>query len=797
MSIDYIKKVNDTLLAASEAAPSSPLATTIAGKQDSLGLNPTSGDVTKFLNEKGQFVMPPMARQTENVRHVNVENYLQIEIKPGQNQRHASITIFGDNGTHPFIANIGFQFLTSPGSGESAGFQQAPVLSMVECNNLSSNAYVPNVWYINNGSSGSSYIYCKWSSNKRLTVLLNTYAPGYIELSDVSSLPSGAVAASNGHSLPHVSGINSQVGSPTVPVYVSAAGELLPATGVAPGHVAYEHTNEINYANVPTTGNKSRHWFNYRNGDTDAADSSNKITDYYFGNRNNSVDGVYLHAEGCSSKIIKGPSGTSGKNYTTVVKFVDGSNTADGFLALRCVYSRALNTGSCGFVDIIIKRRSGAYWYAAFRSARTGDFGKIEPESNTGKASCWNNGSTHYIGITTSSYTTPVAVFVQYCELNSAFTYELGDFVSEVSSIVAEEVDTRDLCAGMYLKTTDNTSGYLTYKFFPSSSTDVGSGSPAPQVQYYWENMPKNTGVTGPHGELVYNSAGVEYSLFFHKNYDSVNDKIYGNVIRWGYQFPYLEMMRYHPTTGWKSSEWEPLSSPTVLTLEYIDTTAGKEALYNTLLAYRTMNIGSGSNTIRHPIVFLYKDDDYYTLSYRGAGGGQGGGSATWQFTRVVGSSIDRVSFTASWDTGGNYTYSWGSGSGLAGDITPKHLKTTYYSSDGNQTIDISADNRHYEVQLNSYASSVTIDLDCSLSSTCTTVIRLVDKITAAQCGGLYIRWRDECGAYHRYFFGHMSSSASDTVGLQVSIKRVTFPTCSSPTYAVARVTLIPGEYNS
>lgn len=562
-------------------------------------------------------------------------------------------------------------------------------------------------------------------------------------------------------------------------------------------YLKYQHTNEINYKNVPTSGNKSRHWFNYRNGDTDAADSSNKITDYYFGNRNNSVDGVYLHAEGCSSKIIKGPSGTSGKNYTTVIKFVDGSNTADGFLALRCVYSRALNTGSCGFVDIIIKRRSGTYWYAAFKSARTSDFGKIEPESNTGKASCWNNGSTHYIGITTSSYTTPVAVFVQYCELNSAFTYELGDFVSEVSSIVAEEVDTRDLCAGMYLKTTDNASGYLTYKFFPSSSTDVGSGSPAPQVQYYWENMPKNTGVTGPHGELVYNSAGVEYSLFFHKNYDSVNNKIYGNVIRWGYQFPYLEMMRYHPTTGWKSSEWEPLSSPTVLTLEYIDTTAGKEALYNTLLAYRTMNIGSGSNTIRHPIVFLYKDDNYYTLSYRGAGGGQGGGSATWQFSRVVGSNVDRVSFTASWDTGGNYTYSWGSGSGLVGDVTPKHLKTIYYSSDGNQTIDISADNRHYEVQLNSYASSVTIDLDCSLSSTCTTVIKLVDKITAAQCGGLYIRWRDECGAYHRYFFGHMSSSASDPVGLQVSIKKVTFPVCGSPTYAIARVTLIPGEYNS
>ena len=59
MSETYVDKINNTPIAASEVAPNSALSTTISGKQDSLGLNPTSGDVTKFLNEKGQFSSTP------------------------------------------------------------------------------------------------------------------------------------------------------------------------------------------------------------------------------------------------------------------------------------------------------------------------------------------------------------------------------------------------------------------------------------------------------------------------------------------------------------------------------------------------------------------------------------------------------------------------------------------------------------------------------------------------------------------------------------------------------------------
>ena len=72
------------------------------------------------------------------------------------------------------------------------------------------------------------------------------------------------------------------------------------------------HTNEVNFKNVPTSGNKERIWFNYRNGDTDAADSTNLITDYYFGNRNNAVTGVRVRAETFIGNVTGNVSGSSG-----------------------------------------------------------------------------------------------------------------------------------------------------------------------------------------------------------------------------------------------------------------------------------------------------------------------------------------------------------------------------------------------------------------------------------------------------------------------------------------------------
>ncbi len=59
-------------------------------------------------------------------------------------------------------------------------------------------------------------------------------------------------------------------------------------------YVRYQNTNEINFKNVPS-GN-SNVWFNYRNGDTGGFDSTSKLTDYYFGDKNKTTDGITLHA---------------------------------------------------------------------------------------------------------------------------------------------------------------------------------------------------------------------------------------------------------------------------------------------------------------------------------------------------------------------------------------------------------------------------------------------------------------------------------------------------------------------
>lgn len=96
--------------------------------------------------------------------------------------------------------------------------------------------------------------------------------------------------------------------------------EYAKAAGTANGGVADYlkfWKNEINFKNVPTSGNKQNLWFNYRNGDTGEADSKNKLTDYYFADRNMDTK-TRLHADrlvGSADKwngwnIVVGTTGT-------------------------------------------------------------------------------------------------------------------------------------------------------------------------------------------------------------------------------------------------------------------------------------------------------------------------------------------------------------------------------------------------------------------------------------------------------------------------------------------------------
>ena len=74
--------------------------------------------------------------------------------------------------------------------------------------------------------------------------------------------------------------------------YAKAAGT---AYGGVVDYLKYNDNDEINFKNVPTSGNTGNHWFNYRNGDTHGPDAANPLTDYYFGDRNKGTN-TTLHA---------------------------------------------------------------------------------------------------------------------------------------------------------------------------------------------------------------------------------------------------------------------------------------------------------------------------------------------------------------------------------------------------------------------------------------------------------------------------------------------------------------------
>lgn len=96
--------------------------------------------------------------------------------------------------------------------------------------------------------------------------------------------------------------------------YAKTAGT---AYGGTADYLKFQYYSEINFKNNSTTKYKDQVWFNYRNGDTGSADASNKIKDYYFGNRNKGTD-TTLHANrlvGSADKwngwsIVVGSTGT-------------------------------------------------------------------------------------------------------------------------------------------------------------------------------------------------------------------------------------------------------------------------------------------------------------------------------------------------------------------------------------------------------------------------------------------------------------------------------------------------------
>lgn len=604
MSAEYIKKVNDKPLAASEAAPSSPLANTIAGKQDSLGIDPTSGAVTKFLNEKGQFAVPAQA----------------------------------------------------------------------------------------------------------------------------------------------------------------------------PGSAAYEHTNEINYTNVPTTGNKDRHWFNYRNGDTDQADPNNPLTDYYFGNRNNSTNDVYLHADGFAPRIING----GNANILPFAKFnLTNTGTAKGFVHFKCVFIGTNNDDAMGQVDITLKIRQNNWHALASKCVRNGGEGSLD-YGDVGNFIYWSTGTTVYIGVRPGSYNAKLCVFVQYCELNGTATYTLGNYLSDVSALAIHDGDNRDVTLARALY---GTSGErMAYAYNPSA---LGSGSPVADAEAYWASLAQRT------EQVAYNNRGNEYTLFFSKSVAGTNGN-YGSILRWGYYAPYLEMLRVHQD-NWMSTDWETICPPSVLCFEYTTDTTEMKALVDALTAALTSRkVGtSTAYSSRRPIVFLHKSGEYYMLTYRGGGGGSSGGQSTWRFQHAPSdrqnSSVNGYALYDTW-SGGTHTYSWSSinSTSFTADLNLKISQDTYYASSGNATIDITNNTSlYYTILMN---GSAVFTLDTSSENTIHTLL-VCRARTTDPCAVVTIQWRSMTGAWQemivRDYDGDRETNHENI--FDVWIRKVSTPGGSS--YAIATVT--------
>jgi hypothetical protein len=216
----------------------------------------------------------------DGIRHANIDSgkVLQFQINPGQNHRSSNITIFGGNSQYTFIVTIGFTFLYSPNSGESAGFDKVPTVHAVECNNNTSNSYIPTVKYKYDSTAKIGYIYCQWAGIKRVSYIISSYRPSDItdSIIESSDIPSDAISGGKGHGNPHLVEYNQAVGSETTPVFVAASGEVKAMTGKLPSSLGGSDNNYTTadknkvtsaiqpgdlgtaaYKNVPASGNAS------------------------------------------------------------------------------------------------------------------------------------------------------------------------------------------------------------------------------------------------------------------------------------------------------------------------------------------------------------------------------------------------------------------------------------------------------------------------------------------------------------------------------------------------------------
>lgn len=206
------------------------------------------------------------------VGYKNANDYLLIEVD------QISVGTAGESILLSFTANqYGCMLKLCYGQTSAGGFNTAiPTIHIVECNNISSDSYIPLVGngvakYYYDSANQKYYFLLKTTSTNRIFATIESVKYKNYSFSVISTAPSWLSSATNiqkGHANPHIgdSRVFNQIGDTTTPVYVSAGGEVLPCSRVIPTVTSssvsngtntfnqYVHPTTAGYKHIPSGG---------------------------------------------------------------------------------------------------------------------------------------------------------------------------------------------------------------------------------------------------------------------------------------------------------------------------------------------------------------------------------------------------------------------------------------------------------------------------------------------------------------------------------------------------------------
>ena len=205
----------------------------------------------------------------------------------------------------------------------------------------------------------------------------------------------------------------------------------------------YQNNNTIDFANVPTTGDKHRSWFNCYDGDTNQANPSNPIKSYWFGDRNGKTENTKLVTGGITNKTFIGSSSSVTWNSSDgtgfgccCIKFSYDINAGKTrTVVIRLLIDCNKPNGDMCYVDLMFKVRPNDWNTFAIAVGRF----DTSTNFNLGRIYYHRANNVYYFAVETgsaSSKVTPIIIGIDN-ESDSDFStlnVEFGDFNLELAS---------------------------------------------------------------------------------------------------------------------------------------------------------------------------------------------------------------------------------------------------------------------------------------------------------------------------------------------------------------------------